>query len=212
MVTLLVAMGVMAVMLSVALPMWETANRREREAELVFRGEQYIQAIRLFQRRYAGTFPPSLDVLLEQRFLRRRYKDPVTHRDFRVLHAGIEATPMGARSGEPRRTGPEQVTTPLGPEASGPAVLGRGGIIGVVSTSTRTSLRRYNGRGRYDEWTFVATDATTQATATGVTLTTPTLGRGSRQDAGLPVDDSVASPGGTRLMPLPPLRGRGIRQ
>ena len=40
----------MAVALSVALPAWRTMTQREKEAELVFRGEQYARAIALFQR------------------------------------------------------------------------------------------------------------------------------------------------------------------
>lgn len=149
MVALLVAMSIMAVMLGVALPVWQTVIRREREAELVFRGEQYVQAIRLFQRRYAGTLPPSVDVLVEQKFLRRRYQDPVTRSDFRLLYAeaGAKTAVEGAK--EP------------GQAATSPA---RGGIIGVVSTSSNTSLRLYNGRARYNEWAFIATDVSTRIT------------------------------------------------
>ena len=44
MVALLVAMAVMAIVLSTALPVYQTVARREREAELVFRGEQYARA------------------------------------------------------------------------------------------------------------------------------------------------------------------------
>jgi hypothetical protein len=40
-----------------------------------------------------------------------------------------------------------------------------GPIIGVVSRSTGESLRLYNGRGKYNEWAFVATAATQQAGA-----------------------------------------------
>jgi len=45
MAALLVGLSVMSIMLSMALPVWRTATQREREAELVFRGEQYAQAI-----------------------------------------------------------------------------------------------------------------------------------------------------------------------
>jgi type II secretory pathway pseudopilin PulG len=145
MAALLVGLSVMGVALTAAVPVWRTAARREREAELVFRGEQYVQAITLFQRRYAGTFPPSVDVLLDQRFLRRRYRDPVTGGDFRVLYAGT-----GTAS-----------TTPLG----------RGGVVGVVSTSAQASLRLHHGRGRYNEWAFVATGGE------GLTLPQPPPGR-----------------------------------
>ena len=41
MAALLVAMTVMAIVLSTAMPVYSTVARREREAELVFRGEQY---------------------------------------------------------------------------------------------------------------------------------------------------------------------------
>ena len=54
MAALIVAISVMAIMLSVALPVWRTAAQREREAELIFRGEQYAQAIALFSRRTGG--------------------------------------------------------------------------------------------------------------------------------------------------------------
>ena len=51
MAALLVAMSVMAIVLSTAMPVYQTVARREREAELVFRGEQYARAIALFQRK-----------------------------------------------------------------------------------------------------------------------------------------------------------------
>jgi type II secretory pathway pseudopilin PulG len=163
MVALLVAMSVMAVMLGLALPVWQTAIRREREAELVFRGEQYVQAIRLFQRRYAGTFPPNVDVLVEQRFLRRRYQDPITRGDFQPVYAGTGPITVGRAAGA------------LRPARSS----GRGGIIGVVSTSTETSLRLYNGRGHYNEWTFVVTGAPVPVTTKDGVLATrePSAGR-----------------------------------
>ena len=47
MVALLVAMSVMAIALSTAMPVFSTVARREREAELVFRGEQYARALSL---------------------------------------------------------------------------------------------------------------------------------------------------------------------
>ena len=43
MAALLVAMSVMAIVLSTAMPVYQTVARREREAELVFRGEQYAR-------------------------------------------------------------------------------------------------------------------------------------------------------------------------
>ena len=88
MAALLVAMSVMAIVLSTAMPVYQTVARREREAELVFRGEQYARAIALFQRKYGNALPPDVDVLIDQRFLRKKYKDPITGDDFQFLGAG----------------------------------------------------------------------------------------------------------------------------
>ncbi len=38
---------------------------REKEAELIFRGNQYARAIGLFQRKFANTSPPTIDVLVD---------------------------------------------------------------------------------------------------------------------------------------------------
>ena len=48
MAALLVAIAVMGVMLSVALPTWSHMIRREKEEELIFRGNQYARAINLY--------------------------------------------------------------------------------------------------------------------------------------------------------------------
>jgi type II secretory pathway pseudopilin PulG len=78
----------MSVMMAAALPVWSHASRREREEELIWRGEQYKRAIMLFQRKFANTFPPNLDVLVEQKFLRKKYKDPITGEDFQIIPVG----------------------------------------------------------------------------------------------------------------------------
>ncbi len=139
MAALIVGLSVMSLMLSVALPVWHTVARREREEELIFRGNQYVRAIELFQRKYAGTFPPNVDALLQGRFLRRRYLDPITNDEFQVLYAGIPTA-----------------TTRRGTPAVEVSTNGRRGILGVASRSRDTSLRLYRGRNRYSEWLFVA--------------------------------------------------------
>lgn len=88
MAALLAGMSVMAILMSVAMPTWRSAVQREREAELIFRGEQYAHAIELYSRRNGG-FPPSLDVLEKGRFIRKLYKDPMTTRgDFQPVYLG----------------------------------------------------------------------------------------------------------------------------
>ncbi len=88
MAALLVGLSIMAVLMSAALPVWSHHMKREREEELIWRGQQYARAIGLFQRKYANTFPPTIDILVEQRFLRKKYKDPITNSDFQPIPAG----------------------------------------------------------------------------------------------------------------------------
>ena len=175
MAALLVGMSVMAIMLSMALPVWQTAVKREREAELVFRGEQYAHAIELFSRRNGG-FPPSLDVLVQGRYLRKLYKDPMTKEgDFQPVYFGQVLPGQTAAPTQPGRGGAgggpigQQLGRPLGQPLGTPGgragqagSIGAGPIIGVVSTSDAESLRLYNGRGRYSEWAFVAIVPTAQ--------------------------------------------------
>jgi type II secretory pathway pseudopilin PulG len=101
MVMLLVAMGVMAVVWTTALPAWSQLAKREKEEELIFRGNQYARAIGLFQRKYANQSPPSIQVLLEQKFLRKKYKDPmVPDGEFQLLYQTVQQ-PGSSGRGQP---------------------------------------------------------------------------------------------------------------
>jgi len=72
MAVLLTAMTIMAIMLTVAMPVWRQMEQREKEQELIFRGQQYARAIGLFERKYANTPPPTLDVLTQEHFRRKK--------------------------------------------------------------------------------------------------------------------------------------------
>ncbi len=61
---------------------------RDQEEELVHRGVEYERAIRKYYRKF-GSYPATIEMLEDSnhmRFLRKRYKDPVTGKDFKVLH------------------------------------------------------------------------------------------------------------------------------
>jgi type II secretory pathway pseudopilin PulG len=169
MVALLVAMSVMAIMMGAALPAWHTIARREKEAELVFRGEQYARAIGLWQQKFANQPAPSIDVLVEQRFLRKKYKDPITNDEFQLLGAGASAPGQTQQGTTPQgRGGAQQVQPQPAMQALQAlqqaqerlaAISGRGnaggGIVGVTSKSSEKSLRLYNGRDTYNQWVFM---------------------------------------------------------
>jgi type II secretory pathway pseudopilin PulG len=162
---LLVALGVMAVMLTAAVPAWSTMAKREKEAELVFRGEQYARAIGLYQRKMGpGTLPPSIDLLVDQKFLRKKYKDPITNDDFQLLSAGQTAAAPGQQVQQGRIGAARGQLAEAAGRLGGGGRLGQagplaGGISGVASKSTETSLRLYNNRNKYNEWTFVFVQA-----------------------------------------------------
>jgi type II secretory pathway pseudopilin PulG len=62
--------------------------KRDREEELIHRGVQYSRAIRRFVKKF-GRYPGSLEELESTnniRFLRKRYKDPITGAEFKLLH------------------------------------------------------------------------------------------------------------------------------
>ena len=211
MAALLVAMSVMAVFMTMALPVWSTAARREKEAELVFRGEQYARAIALYQRKFANALPPSLDVLVNDRYLRKKYKDPITNGDFQLLsgaslqaNTGVPGGQLG-RAGTPGASGAGTQTSGRGTgstlgtnsftnagqgAATGFGGAVAGGIMGVTSKSAEKSLRLYNGRGVYNEWTFVAVQRNLNAGSGGTGGNGPggrgqnTPGRGTQPNRG----------------------------
>jgi type II secretory pathway pseudopilin PulG len=212
MAVLLVTLSVMAILLSVAMPVWKHASQREKEAELVFRGQQYVHAIGLFQRKHGpGVLPPAVDVLVNERFLRKKFKDPITNGDFQVLLQGAQAQ-AAPGTGVPGSSTPGRTTAPApgtsqgrgvgsptpgtGPQSTIMPGGGRGaGMIGVASKSTATSIRMYNGRTHYNEWAFVFTP-TVQAPG-GV----PTPGQPGRQGG---PGTTTGRPGGPGTGPASP--------
>ena len=64
--------------------------KREREEELIHRGVQYSRAIRNYYKKF-GRYPTKLEDLdstSNLRYLRKHYKDPITGKDFKLLHYG----------------------------------------------------------------------------------------------------------------------------
>src|SRR4030095_12960221 len=176
MAALLVTLAVMMVLMTVALPVLTTMAQREREAELVFRGQQYARAIALFQRKFGNALPPNLDVLLDGKFLRRKYRDPITGEDFQLLWptspeltSALNAAPVTGQPVQQQQgttTRPAQQMSGMTQTQSGAGTQpgqAPGGIIAVASKSTKTSLRVFNGHDKYNEWVFMPTQASLTA-------------------------------------------------
>src|SRR5215218_3601929 len=115
MAALLVAMALMALMMSVAMPVWRQAAQREKEAELVWRGQQYDRALQLYRRKSGVPGAPNLDVLIQQKFLRKKYKDPITGGDFELKPVGA----IGPGTQTPGMTGTGNLRPGMGNRSSG---------------------------------------------------------------------------------------------
>lgn len=186
MAALLVGMAVMAIMLSVAMPTWSQMIRRDKEEELIFRGTQYARAINQYQRKFANASPANLDVLIEQRLLRKKFRDPLSPSkdgEFQMLYLSNQA--QGSRGGgfgavgggaAGRGTGTGSATGPSTSGAPGEISPGAttsysttpsGGIVGVTSKNTGASIKVYKGKKRYNEWQFVGMEQSTQGGGPG---------------------------------------------
>jgi type II secretory pathway pseudopilin PulG len=170
MAALLVSLAVMSVLMGALLPAWRHQAQREKEAELVFRGEQYVRAIRLWEMKMGpGSRPPNFDILVQQKYLRKKYKDPMTEDgEFQPLYIGTNLpTPGGPGTGGRGPSAPgqggrsafppaqQQPQQPSGIGGPGPG----GGILGVASKSKESSILIYKGRSHYNEWTFIYASA-----------------------------------------------------
>lgn len=139
-IALLLAIALHGAVLAAAGSVWHTAQKRERERELLFIGEQFRSAIRAYAQSGPGTrgqLPKTLDdLLLDPRFpgikrhLRKIFVDPVTWK----AEWGLVKTPDG------------------------------NAITGVYSLSEEAPLktknflpadRAFEGAAKYADWKFV---------------------------------------------------------
>jgi type II secretory pathway pseudopilin PulG len=145
--TVLFIVAIIAAGLALTGEVWQTSTMREREAELLFVGNQYRKAIQGYylsgpQRQY----PRSLEDLIKDprqpgtvRYLRRIYPDPITEKDFVLIKA---------------------------PD---------GGILGVQSESEAAPIktanfklrdRTFEGAQKYSDWKFLFQPAAAKPGAT----------------------------------------------
>ena len=140
MAALLIMISLLSIGMIALLPVWRQQSQREKEAELAFRGEQYARAIYLFRTKNGNQPPPNIDVLVQGRYLRKKYKDPITGEDFQPIFGGQQPQPGApARGGSP---------VPGGGVPGSGAVPGRGGPVqGRSGSPIQTVTGSPQGRG-----------------------------------------------------------------
>jgi len=120
--SIMLMITLMLITLTIELPRIAQQIKREKEEELIHRGNEYKSAVRKFFRKF-GRYPLSLDQLENtnnMRFLRKRYKDPFTGKDdWRLLHPGeVQVNPLN-QSGQAAPGQPVgQSTSSIGQPAS----------------------------------------------------------------------------------------------
>jgi len=136
---LLLAVALMIIAMAVIVPSIAFEIKRDREEEMIHRGVQYSRAIRTFYKKF-GRYPTKLEDLENTnnlRFLRKRYKDPITGQDFKLLHFGeVKLSFSGGIVGIAAVAGG---TIPGASPAGGPAGLSGSGGFGQPSPLGGTS-------------------------------------------------------------------------
>jgi len=105
--TVMIVVTVMGISLMALGKQWTVASKRDKEAELLFRGTRIKNAIETYaaesQIRKAvrtNQYPLSLEQLTQapKRYLQMVYKDPMTGKDFELIKVGAEIRGVKSRS------------------------------------------------------------------------------------------------------------------
>jgi type II secretory pathway pseudopilin PulG len=190
----LFVLTVLIIAMAAAAPRIATARQREKENELVRRGQQYAIAIRRFYKKF-GRYPSSVDQLENTnniRFLRRRYLDPLTGKD--------DWTPIQFGQARPALGffGQKVVTTgglsPSGP-GLGPSTIGTGANSGL-SPGTNS------GFGPAANSTFGSSGSNNTSTPFGSSASTSSNSPGTSTNSPSGAGGTASGPAGTASNPL----------
>ena len=177
---ILVMLAVLMLVLLATAPSIATQIRRDREEELMRRGRQYAIAIKRYYKKF-GRYPTSLEELENtnrMRFLRRRFKDPMSESgEWRLIRFGeVKTTPTGlfgktltagtpavavgtpasslSQQSQSSGTSGQRTTSGSSSDSLTGRTFGGGPIVGVASTSTQESVKELNGKNHYNDWEF----------------------------------------------------------
>ena len=112
--------------------------QREREADMVWKGEQYVRGVKLFYMKM-HRFPPSLEDLTTNksgiRFMRQAYKDPMNSKDgsWRLIYVGPNGQLIGSLKNRSISLGGQPA---MPTSASGPAGTNSGFGNGMLGSSS----------------------------------------------------------------------------
>ena len=168
-------------------------RRREREKEMIWRGNQYVRGIMMYYRKY-GKYPTSLDDLMKPqlnnvRFMRQAYKDPMNKEDgsWRLIYIGPSGQLIGSL--KPQRT----LTLPVG-------IPGAAGVGTPAANLPGAGINSGGGCGTSAAGAAGAQQGTTgttpaPGTATGVSTDTDANGNTPAPEVGTIIGGSIVGIG-----------------
>jgi len=120
---MMVAAAVLLIGLTAVLPSIYQEGRREREAELIFRGTQYARAVALYHQKFQR-YPTKVEDLTKltngMRFLRKEYTEPMTPGGkWRFIHVNAQGVLLDSKTQGPP-------PGPMGQSGTNPAAAGFG--------------------------------------------------------------------------------------
>jgi hypothetical protein len=193
--TALLVVGTMSIGLRIL-----TEGKREKEQEMIWRGQQYTRGIKLYYRKL-GRFPTSMDDLTKPkigniRFMRQAYKDPMNKEDgsWRLIYVGPAGQLIGSLNPSLNNVQmPAAAGLPAGTSGSATTALGgQPGAVGSFGPASSTSPGTpvpANGQG--------TTGSAPGSTGTGTPAqATDTAGTGTNPQA-VPMGDTPTLVGGS---------------
>lgn len=111
-IALIAAVAIIGISLGAAGKYWQNVMLRDREEELLFRGDQYRQAIERYYFAIPGRpqYPESIENLITdnrtaagRRHLRQKYKDPMTNQDFVEIRDQLSKRITGVHSSSEKK-------------------------------------------------------------------------------------------------------------
>ncbi len=163
-IALLAAIVIIGITLGSATKYWHNVSVREKEAELLFRGDQYRMAIEKYFNAIPGRnqYPESIDELLKdsrtpdgKRYLRQKYKDPITGEDFVEIRDQLSRRIMGVCSSSEKEP-----------------------VKQSNFTTTSQIYADFEGKKKYSEWKFIFLRQGSPNVPVPAPITTPPKGPG----------------------------------
>ncbi len=206
-VAMIFAVALILIFLAVAAPTVAKDLQREREIEMVHRGNEYVRAIRLYCRKNNGQYPTSIDQLVGSggtpniRFLRKKYVDPMTGKDdWRIIHVGENKTNVTGFFGQPlagltTSGGLGSATGNL--STTGGSSASTGSTFGSSTFGSSNSSASNSGSSTFGSSTFGSSSSSGSNNSTGGTGTSGTSGTSdSSSTSGVTSTDATKFGGG----------------